>query len=217
MDLPYLTAGQPGIGGKLKAKPEDFFVEEIPLYLPTGEGQHVYAQIEKVGLSTHAAIKRVARALSVSPGTIGYAGLKDAQAVTRQTISIDKVAPQTVAALDLPNIKILSVKPHTNKLKTGHLAGNRFVIRVSEVSQAALPVAEGILDILVKKGAPNFFGEQRFGNRGNTDRLGEMLVRKNATEFVAEYLGRPQPQEAPHVRAARQLIDERHWADALAC
>jgi tRNA pseudouridine13 synthase len=89
MHLPYLTADLPGIGGQLKAEPEDFFVEEIPLYLPSGEGQHVYVEIEKRDLSTFAAIKMIARALNISPGRIGYAGLKDARAITRQTLSID--------------------------------------------------------------------------------------------------------------------------------
>jgi tRNA pseudouridine13 synthase len=216
MNSSYLTADQPGIGGRLKVRAEDFFVEEIPLYLPTGEGQHVYVEIEKIGLSTYAAIKTIARALNIPPKAIGHAGLKDAHAVTRQTLSIDKIAPEVVKALNLPNIKILSVKRHRNKLKIGHLAGNHFVIRVREVTEEALPVAEAILATLIRKGVPNFFGQQRFGNRGNTDRLGEMLIRKDVAKFVAEYLGQPQLQEAPHVRFARQLVDEGKWAEALA-
>ncbi len=214
--LPYLTADQPGIGGQLKTEPEDFFVEEIPLYLPSGQGQHVYAQIEKRGLSTYAAVKKIARALNISPATIGYAGLKDAHAVTRQTISIDNVAPEAVEALNLSNIEILEVKPHRNKLKIGHLAGNRFVIRVRQVDKEAVSIAETVLTKLQEKGTPNFFGEQRFGNRANTQRLGEMLIRNNPTEFVAEYLGRPHPAETPQAQSARQLVDEGRWEEALA-
>ncbi len=214
--MPYLTDNQPGIGGRLKAEPEDFFVEEIPLYLPSGQGQHLYVEIEKRGLSTNAAKKIMARALNISPHVIGYAGLKDAHAVTRPTLSFDCIAPETVEALNLSNIKILQVKRHQNKLKMGHLAGNRFVIRVCEVTKEALPTAQTILDTLTKKGVPNFFGMQRFGNRANTHRLGETLIRQNETEFVAEYLGRPQPQEAAPAQAARQLVDEGRWAEALA-
>lgn len=217
MPLPYLTAKLPGIGGQLKVKPEDFFVEEIPLYPPAGEGQHVYAVIEKRRLATPAAAKQIARALNISPGAISYAGLKDAQAVTRQTISIDNVDPAAVKALNLPNIKILEVSRHHNKLRTGHLAGNRFIIRVRDVDPTVTPQAKAILEALCRQGVPNFFGEQRFGNRGNTGRLGELLIRGNAAEFVAEFLGRPQPHEAPHIQAARQLIDEGQWAEALAC
>jgi tRNA pseudouridine13 synthase len=216
-NLPYLTANQPGIGGQLKATPKDFVVEEIPLYAASGAGQHVYALIEKTGLSTYAAVKAIARALNISPDKIGYAGLKDAQAVTRQTISIDNVSPAVVEALDLPHIKIINVNRHQNKLRTGHLAGNRFTIKVRQVTPTALPIAQAILETLTRRGVPNYFGEQRFGNRGNTGRLGELLIRGEAAEFVAEYLGRPQPGESPKVRAARQLIDEGKWVEALAC
>ncbi len=215
MSPPYLTANQPGIRGQLKVEPEDFFVEEIPLYAPTGEGQHVYVAIEKRGLSTYAAVNRIAQALNIPPGAIGHAGLKDAHAVTRQTLSIDRVTPEAVEVLNLPNIKILSIKRHRNKLKIGHLAGNRFVIRVRQVTESALPIAQAVLATLQEKGVPNFFGEQRFGQRHNTHRLGEMLIRQDATNFVAEYLGRPQPQEAAPVQAARRLVDEGRWAEAL--
>src|SRR5262245_9712144 len=135
----YLTANQPGIGGRLKVQPEDFFVEEIPLYLPSGAGHHVYIEIEKIGLSTYAAIKAIAQALKISPNDIGYAGLKDARAVTRQTLSVSGITPEAALNLNLPNIKILGAKRHSNKLRVGHLAGNRFVIRVREVTAAALP------------------------------------------------------------------------------
>jgi tRNA pseudouridine13 synthase len=215
-NLPYLTDNYPGIGGRLKVEPEDFFVEEIPLYQPSGEGQHVYVEIEKRGLSTNAAKKMIAHALNISSNAIGYAGLKDARAVTRQTLSINNVVPAIIEALNFPNIKILRVNCHQNKLKVGHLSGNRFLIRVREVTKNALPTAEAILEILTKKGVPNFFGRQRFGNRANTHLLGEMLIRKNISEFVAEYLGRPQPQEAAPAQAARQLIDVGRWAEALA-
>jgi tRNA pseudouridine13 synthase len=215
MRLPILTADLPGIGGRLKVKPEDFLVEEIPLYIPSGEGQHIFVEIEKTGLSTYAAARRIARALGVSPGAIGHAGLKDARAITRQTMSIDRAAPEQVEALDLPNIKILNVNRHHNKLRTGHLAGNRFVIRVRDVNREDLPAAEAVLAVLGVRGVPNLFGEQRFGKRGNTGRLGELLIRGDTAEFVAEHLGRPQPNEAPQVQAARQLIDEGQWSEAL--
>jgi tRNA pseudouridine13 synthase len=215
MRLPILTADLPGIGGRLKVKPEDFLVEEIPLYIPSGEGQHIFVEIEKTGLSTYAAARRIARALGVSPGAIGHAGLKDARAITRQTMSIDRAAPEQVEALDLPNIKILNVNRHHNKLRTGHLAGNRFVIRVRDVNREDLPAAEAVLAVLGVRGVPNLFGEQRFGKRGNTGRLGELLIRGDTAEFVAEHLGRPQLNEAPQVQAARQLIDEGQWSEAL--
>lgn len=216
IDTPFLTADMPGIGGTLKSTPEDFIVEEIPLYHPAGKGQHVFATIEKRGISTYAAARQIAQALRVSPKEIGTAGLKDAHAVTRQVISIDLTSPEAVLALELPHIKILSAERHHNKLKTGHLAGNRFVIRVRNVEPTVLPLAEKIMTRLTATGVPNFFGEQRFGNRGNTDSLGEALVRNDAARFVAEFLGQPHPKEPRHVQHARQLIDDGCWDEALA-
>jgi tRNA pseudouridine13 synthase len=212
----FLTADQPGIGGRLKVEPADFFVEEIPLYAPSGEGSHVYVTVEKTGISTYAAIKQLAQALSISPNAIGYAGLKDAQAVTRQTLSIESVAPETIAKLSFPNIQVLEVTRHTNKLKAGHLSGNRFRIRVRGVEPKDLPQAEAILETLIRRGVPNFFDTQRFGTRGNTDRLGEAIVRRDSAEFVAEFLGRPQAHEMAAVQAGRQLVDAGRWAEALA-
>ncbi len=214
--MPYLTEDQPGIGGRIKVDPEDFFVEEIPLYLPCGEGQHVYFEIEKRGLSTNAAKRKIARALNISPHIIGYAGLKDAQAVTRQTLSIEGIDTDVVNNLNLLNIKLLKVNRHQNKLKVGHLAGNRFIIRVRDAARDSLPAAQSIMDRLTQAGVPNFYGSQRFGNRANTHRLGEILIRGNVKEFVAEYLGRPQPQEAIVAQAARHLVDEGCWEEALA-
>lgn len=212
----FLTGNQPGIGGRLKVEPADFFVEEIPLYTPAGEGPHLYVTIEKTGISTYAAIKQLAQALGISPHLIGYAGLKDAQAVTRQTLSIESMTAEAVAGLAIPKIQILEMKRHTNKLKAGHLSGNRFRIRVRDVEREALPQAEMILETLIRRGVPNFFDAQRFGTRGNTDRLGEAIVRRDNVEFVAEFLGRPQTHEMLAVQAGRQLVDEGRWTEALA-
>src|SRR3954464_15930582 len=105
MDLPYLT-DCPGLAASIKQRPEDFFVQELPLYEPSGEGEHVYAEIHKVGLTTFDAVGQIARALNLSTRDIGYAGMKDARAVTRQILSIWGTTPQAVMALRLPNITV---------------------------------------------------------------------------------------------------------------
>jgi len=214
--LPYLTEDYPGTGGRIKAEPEDFVVEEIPLYEPGGEGQHVYVGLEKRGLSTYQAISAIARRLGISTGEIGYAGLKDARAVTRQTISIDGVEPARVEALDLPGIKILWVDRHRNKLKMGHLAGNRFTIRVRDVDMETKAKAEAMLDELGRRGVPNYFGEQRFGARGNTHRLGWAMLRGDADAFAHEYLGNPEARDPPGAQAARVAFDAGDYQSALA-
>jgi tRNA pseudouridine13 synthase len=214
--LPFLTPEYPGIGGRIKAEPEDFIVEEIPLYEPSGQGQHVYARIEKRGLSTYQVMQAMAHRLHVPPGAIGYAGLKDARALTRQTLSIDGVEPEQAAGLELPGVRILWVKRHRNKLKMGHLAGNRFTIRVRDVEPEALPQARAVLDILSQRGVPNYFGPQRFGVRANGHRLGLALLRGDDERFAHEYLGRPQDDDRPQVRAARAAFEAGDYPATLA-
>lgn len=172
----YLTAGLPGTGGTIKETAEDFVVEEIPLYLPCGEGEHVYALMEKRGVTTLDAIRRLARALKISERDVGYAGMKDARGVTRQTVSLPRVKPEEVLALELPGIRVLSAARHRNKLKLGHLAGNRFRIRVRGGVPDALARAEAILAVLAQRGVPNRFGEQRYGVQGNSHLIGRAML-----------------------------------------
>jgi len=207
-DLPYLTRDVPGLGGRLKVRREDFVVEEIPLYEPCGSGTHVYFRIEKVGLPTMQAVHQIARALGVAARHIGYAGLKDANAVTVQTLSLEHADPARIEKLDLPHIRVLDVSRHTNKLKLGHLKGNRFRIRLREVDVARIDDARSILDVLVRRGVPNYFGPQRFGLRGDTWQIGRALLRGDYAEALACMLGRPSDRDRGDVRRARTLFDE---------
>ena len=146
---PYLTIDLPGIGGCFKSCNEDFQVDEIPLYEPAGTGTHIFFRIEKNGLSTTRATSKIAASLNIRPRDIGYAGLKDAQAITRQTLSIEHIDPDRLAALDLPGIRVLEVERHTNKLKLGHLAGNRFSIKVRQADDFSPARVEAILLSLI--------------------------------------------------------------------
>src|SRR5687768_3672292 len=134
MDLPYLTKDFPGIGGTIKERAEDFFVQEIPLYEPGGAGEHVYCEIQKTGLTTFEAIDRLAFSLNVSSRDIGYAGMKDARAITRQVFSIPGTTEPAVMAVKIPGIEILWAARHGNKLRLGHLRGNRFAIKIRNVN-----------------------------------------------------------------------------------
>lgn len=172
-ELPYLTASLPGTGGALRATHDDFCVDEIPAYEPSGEGDHVYARIEKRDMTTPFAVQQLARALGVDPRDVGYAGLKDRHAVTTQWVSLPKVDPAAVESLAIENLRVLAVSRHRNKLRTGHLRGNRFSLRITGLDDVdgALARAERIVDVLRSAGVPNYYGEQRFGRAGdNADR-----------------------------------------------
>src|SRR5690242_19777076 len=152
MDLPYLTPDSPGIGGTIKNRAEDFFVQEIPLYEASGEGEHVYAEVQKIGLTTFDAINRIARALDINNRDIGYAGLKDARALTRQILSIPGTTPEVVMQLQVPGLTIHWAARHGNKLRLGHLAGNRFAIKIRDVNATDVVKLRPLLNVLERRG-----------------------------------------------------------------
>lgn len=188
---PYLTADIPGIGGTIKESPDDFLVEEIPSYLPCGTGEHCYLTIEKRGITTLEAISRIAAALKVQEREVGYAGMKDAAGVTRQTISIQRTTPSRALALELTGITVLSAALHSNKLKVGHLRGNRFRVVIRGVSGGAEQLVPAILEVLGKRGVPNYFGYQRYGAQGNSHLIGAAMLRRDWRECVDRLIGDP--------------------------
>ncbi|HEX8524411.1 MAG TPA: tRNA pseudouridine(13) synthase TruD [Tepidisphaeraceae bacterium] len=193
MQLPYLTRHFAGIGGSIKQQAEDFFVQEIPAYEASGEGEHTYAEIQKINLTTMDAVNQIAGALGVSPRDIGYAGLKDARALTRQVISIFGTTPEAVMNLHVPNITVQWAARHGNKLRLGHLSGNRFAIKIRDVTPTDVIKLRPVIDVLEKRGMPNYFGEQRFGRRGDNHMLGAALVRNDDAALLKHLLGSPDP------------------------
>ena len=184
---PLVTADLPGIGGVIKAQPEDFEVEEIAAYEPCGSGEFLYLWIEKRDLGAEYFTRQIARRLGIQPGEVGAAGLKDRRAVTRQWVSVPAAAEANLSHIDGEDIRVLRVSRHTNKLRTGHLHGNRFRVLVRsaggspapdvQVSRPHYEAAAAIVERLRQHGLPNFYGTQRFGRDGETIELGLELVR----------------------------------------
>ena len=144
-DLPAASAHLPGTGGVLRTRIEDFEVEEIPSYLPSGAGVHAYAFVEKRGLTTRDVVDAIVGA-GVARGSVGFAGQKDKYAVARQWISVPFEHEAALKALDdVEGVRLLETSVHRNKLGLGHLKGNRFSVRVREPSDDWRPVAEGVL------------------------------------------------------------------------
>jgi tRNA pseudouridine13 synthase len=167
---------------KIKTSAEDFVVQEIPAYEPCGDGDHLFIRFTKVHMTTDAAIGAFARALGVKARDVGAAGMKDRIAVTEQTISVPFAPGRDEQAMKFVHegnggerITVHEARRHTNKLKTGHLRGNRFTIVVRDVDQPEEKVAS--LEKLAKVGVPNAFGTQRFGRAGdNADRARAWLL-----------------------------------------
>lgn len=159
---------------QIKTVPEDFIVDEIPAYEPSGSGDHVFIRFTKRDLPTDVAVRLIATALGADPRAAGVAGMKDKRAVTTQTISL--APPRGVGAEDLATrarslalegIEVRDVARHPHKLKTGHLRGNRFSIRVRHIPAPSLSDFLARAETIAKTGVPNAFGEQRFGKEGN--------------------------------------------------
>jgi tRNA pseudouridine13 synthase len=154
MIMPCLTDALPGIGGQMRTIPEDFQVEERPLYLPCGEGEHLYVKIRKRLLSTPDLVLRLASVLGVKTQAIGVAGLKDARAVTTQMVSLLGVTPELLDRLKLDE-QLLSVEVlgrHRNRLRPGHHAGNHFRLVIRDVATHASETVPLVTDMLVRRG-----------------------------------------------------------------
>lgn len=179
-ELPYFTAALPGVGGEIKVEAAHFVVEEIPLYEPSGEGQHVYVRLTREGWTTRALQNELARIFDLRDVDVGCAGRKDKHARTTQTFSLDlpKADEAEVARRieeQLP-IELAWVRRHRNKIKAGHLLGNRFRIVVLGPKPDALPQAEAIVEALRERGLPNFYGPQRFGREGDNAERGREIL-----------------------------------------
>jgi tRNA pseudouridine13 synthase len=177
LPLPWLTPDLPGIGGRIKTIPEDFEVEEIPAYDASGDGPFLYLWLEKRDLGAEYFTRQVAHRLGISVSEVGTAGLKDRRAVTRQMVSVPAETENRLKALEGDGIRVLSVSRHGNKLRPGHLRGNRFRILIRNPVLAAPAGLETLLNRFRQEGLPNFYGPQRFGREGETVRLGLSLLR----------------------------------------
>jgi tRNA pseudouridine13 synthase len=177
--LPYLTADLPGVGGTIKDPPEDFVVEELAAYEPCGEGEHLFLWVQKRDVSGEGLLRHVSRRLAISSGDVGAAGVKDRRAITTQWISVPARCEAVVGEIDTDRIRVLRAARHRNKLRTGHLRGNRFSIRVRNVTPGAAERVDAIAGTISRLGFPNYFGLQRFGHDQQTLKLGLDLIRGN--------------------------------------
>ena len=171
-DPPLLTPDRPGVGGRIRVRTEDFEVEEVPSYEPCGSGDHLYLWVEKRDVGPEFLARTIAQRTGVPVGAVGTAGLKDRYAVTRQWVSVPKEAEPRLKEIDGGGIRVLSVSRHGNKLKPGHLRGNRFRILVRDADRSMADDLTTILDRLKSHGMPNYYGPQRFGRDGSTAELG---------------------------------------------
>jgi tRNA pseudouridine13 synthase len=154
----------------LRLVPEDFVVQEIPAFLPSGSGEHLFLWITKTDVTTEEAVRRICQALHVDARGAGYAGMKDRRAVATQMVSVPFAsdrAESEATRLDLEGISVASATRHQHKLKPGHLKGNRFTIVLRDLPAAEVGRVQSELEKAGTVGVPNAFGAQRFGRDGD--------------------------------------------------
>jgi len=186
---------------KIRVAPEDFEVDEIDGFAASGSGEHLLLTIEKRGMNTAFAARRIAQWAGIAEAGIGYAGLKDRHALTRQRFSVHlprRQAPDP-ASLEGDGLRVLDCQWHAKKLPRGALAGNRFTLTLRDVHGERAAI-EARLQRIVESGVPNYFGEQRFGRDGD-----------NVTNALAMFAGRRvgREQRSHLLSAARSILFNR--------
>lgn len=177
----YITKDIPGCGGAIKTMPSDFIVEEIPQYPPCGKGSHLYLTIEKKQMTTFAVAAHLQEIYDVSEFAVGFAGIKDKESIAVQNFSIDLELKDEVLdpfSIKHPNYRVLSYSWHTNKLKRGHLLGNRFKLIIRNGKPNQLETIQAKLDELEQIGLPNYYDDQRFMEDLNTAFITKVLMKR---------------------------------------
>lgn len=154
----------------------DFVVNEIPLYAFSGAGEHLVLHVRKKDLTTWDMLQKLSEHCGAKVRDFGYAGLKDKDGMTTQYVSVHKSYEKKIDTFSDERIKILSKTYHDNKIRTGHLGGNRFFIRLKRVNKVDAQKLSNALKTLSKEGFPNYFGYQRFGREGNNYTLGREIL-----------------------------------------
>jgi tRNA pseudouridine13 synthase len=187
------------------ATSEDFVVDEIPAYAPSGEGTHTFVRIEKRDCNTEEVVRLLASAANVAPSEIGYAGRKDRIAIARQWLSVPNLDPLLALELELPRVRVLEAARHPHKLRTGHLRGNAFEIAVRDVDAVTAARASKRLCEMATTGMPNRYGEQRFGRDGD-----------NAIRAAALLAGRETLRDRRHARFLISALQSAVFNEVLA-
>jgi len=198
----HLTPDEEPIRFGFREELVDFVVEEVPRRAPEGEGEHCWILVEKRGVSTSEAIRRLARRLVKDPRDLGFAGRKDARAVARQWISAPGVEPITALGAELGHVRVLAAEKAERRLRLGALKGNRFSLFLRRFPSESEGAARRVLGTIESRGMPNWFGPQRFGFAGRGHELGRLLLAREFPEYIQALCSE---DHAPHTEPSREL------------
>lgn len=216
LGMRYYASDTPGIGGRLRSKPEDFIVEEIPLpFTDADDGSYLICRLSKTNWELQRAVKEIAKRLGISHRRIAWAGTKDKNAVTTQFISIYDLAPEAVGRVHLKDISLEVVGRSQHPLTLGGLVGNRFDITIRDCIPEDLAARVQAVTEVAAAGIPNYYGLQRFGVvRPVTHIVGEKILKGDYEAAAVTYIGRAYPLETEEAQGARTHFAETRDARA---
>jgi tRNA pseudouridine13 synthase len=190
--------GGPVAKGAIRLACADFEVTELLGFAPDGDGEHDFLWVEKEGQNTVWVAEQLAKHAGIRSNDVGYSGLKDRHAITRQWFSVRRPGGTKPdwGIFRLDGVRILDATRHGRKLKRGAHRANRFRVALQDLDGEASDVAAR-LAVLRTEGMPNYFGEQRFGREAGNLRLAERL-------FAGRRLSRNQRSIA--LSAARSFL-----------
>ena len=190
---------------------DDFAVEEITNRVETTNGKYLIAELTKRNWDTHRLIRELSRILRVSQDRFGWAGTKDKRALTKQRISIWDMSEEELSRVRLKDVELTPVGRSNKKISLGDLWGNRFKITIRDIALSVDETLDRVKNITreLEKGAPDFFGVQRFGeNRPVTHVVGEAMAKGNFKDAALTYIARPFPDETEDIRHARKYVQD---------
>ncbi len=201
----------PGLGGRIRQQIEDFVVEELTNRVETTNGKYLIVKLTKKNWDIYHLVRDLARILRISQNRFGWAGTKDKRAITKQKISIWDMGEEDIGRVRLRDVELKAIGRSNKKISLGDLWGNRFKIAVRniELSQEETLVRVKAITQELLRGAPNFFGVQRFGeNRPVTHVVGEAIARGDIRNAALTYIARAFPDEAEEIKEARQFVQD---------
>ena len=198
---------------RIREHPEDFIVEELATVESDEQGDHLLLFVEATDLDHHSMVMALAKAHSVDRRAVGWAGMKDKRAITRQWVTIKTDTPPVF--VDTPSLKVKEALRTNRRRRPGGLLGNRFEITVRGVDPALIVQVMPRLRTLATRGLPNRFGPQRFGHRGLNPVLGRYLLKGDCESLLRDWLGQSGPQWSPVETPRRQLFDQGRFEEAL--
>ena len=194
------------LSGIIRSTPEDFMVDELSRFAPSGQGEHVWLHIRKSGENTDWVAGQLAKIAGVMRRDVSFAGMKDRHAITTQWFSVQmpgRDAPNWQANLP-ESIQILDEKRHDRKLRRGALDGNRFAITIKEFKGTESEL-KSTLERIIKQGIPNYYGEQRFGHYSEAHGCG-FNIHKAEQWFKGDFKVKGRQKRSIYLSAARSWI-----------